>query len=346
MFNNKDVAIAKLSLRDQQLLELLRTYSNLVSKEEKSRRVVDLLGRDKSQTILKFLAREAASQTAFSFTLWLINAGLVDLDWIYDMVYAISTNPIRQDFNFTSLYESAQKKLNLFDLSIVVAETEECLKLIKLDDLNINDLVLSLDQEIAISLLTWFLSFDKVANVDLSYISEISKTIKQPESGSSEVSEADASGEERSPSVPLPIPEQPSDPDPSDHSFSDFDFEDQLISLNLKLGGTEEELLTRTLDNFLFTKSLDAVSGREQVVFRSQLKVTQYVYNGKESQSLEIKVSSSKSWPPGVYLIQKDEEQLKVMRLPGNPYFEIFPEGPDPYMRALTIALMQSPDSV
>lgn len=335
MFNSKDAVIAKLSPRNKQLLELLKTYPELVSKEEKSQRIVDLLAQDKSQTILKFLAREAASQTAFSYTLWLINADLVNLDWIYDMVYTISTNPTRHDCDFKSIYESS-KKLDFIDLSMIVTETEKYLNLIKLDDLDIHTLVLNLDQEMAISLLTWFLIFNKVANVDLNYISEISKNLNQTQA---KASDAEALSDLQMPPSFVALD---TDLEPA-QAFSDYDLEDRLIALNLRLGGIEEEVLTRTLDNFIFTKNIDPVSGVERVVFRPRIKVMQYLYDGKERQAVAMKVSSSKTWVPGVYFIQQGEDELFVMRLPGNDYYEVLSEGPDPYLRALTISSMQIP---
>ncbi len=337
MFNSKDSAIAKLSSRDQQLLNLIKTYSDIEDKSEKSQRVINLLCLDKTQTILKYLSREITNQTAFSFTLWLIDADRVGLDWMYDMAYAISTNPMQHDIDLNKIYEST-KRLDVLDLTIIITETEGYLEQIKLDELNVKDLANSLDEGLALSLLTWFLTFKKVASVDLSYISEISKTIHKAEP---------ALTEELAPSQSETVAPQAQSLSAigeieSNKSFADYTFEDMLFALNLRLGGSEEQLLPRTLDNFLFKKVVDSNASSEKVVFRPGLKVTKYLYDGKKRQMAKVNVCSTKTWSPGVYLIQKGEDEVKVTRLPGNDYFEVLPDGPDPYLRALTILMSNS----
>jgi hypothetical protein len=340
MFKSKDSAIAKLSSRDQQLLELIKTYASIEDKEEKAQRVIALLGLDKTQTILKYLSREISSQTAFSFTLWLIDAGQVSLNWIYDMVYTISTHPMQHEIDLNKIYENT-KKLDVLDLSIIITETEDYLEAIKLDDLNIKDLANSLDEGLALSMLTWFLTFKKVASVDLSYISEISKNINKAEASSVDTAE-DAQLKLASPQAQ---PVSAISEIESNKSFADYTFEDMLFALNLRLGGSEEQLLPRTLDNFLFKKAVDPITGSEKVVFRPGLKATRYVNNGKERKTVNVNVSSTKTWSPGVYLVQNQEDEIMITRLPGNAYFEVLPDGPDPYLRALTILSMSSADT-
>ncbi|MBW4551500.1 MAG: hypothetical protein KME35_10370 [Aphanocapsa sp. GSE-SYN-MK-11-07L] len=341
MFNSKDSAIAKLSSRDQQLLNLIKTYPDIEDKAEKSQRVTQLLCLDKTQAILKYLSREITSQTAFSFTLWLIDAERVSLNWIYDMAYTISTNPTQHDIDLSKIYEST-KKLDVLDLTIIITETEDGLAEIKLDKLNVKDLANSLDEGLALSMLTWFLTFKKVASVDLSYISEISKNINRSELPLAEKVASNQSEPVVSQAQPLSAIGEIE----SNKSFADYTFEDMLFALNLRLGGSEDQLLPRTLDNFLFKKVVDPNAGSEKVVFRPGLKVTKYLYDGKERQMANVNVCSTKTWPPGVYAIQKDEDEVKVTRLPGNDYFEVLPDGPDPHLRALTILSMSNADPV
>jgi hypothetical protein len=341
MFNSKDSAIAKLSSRDQQLLNLIKTYADVEDKAEKSQRVINLLCLDKTQTILKYLSREIASQTAFSFTLWLIDAGRASLNWMYDMAYTISTNPMQHDIDLSKIYEST-RKFDVLDLTIIIAETEECLAGIRLDELNIKDLANSLDEGLALSILTWFLTFKKVSSVDLSYVSEISKNINKSESSLNQKEASTQSGAITSQVQPLSVIGEIE----SNKSFADYTLEDMLFTLNLRLGGSEEQLLPRTLDNFLFKKVVDSSTGSEQVVFRPGLRVIKYLYDGKERRTGNVSISSTKTWSPGVYLIQTGEDEVKVTRLPGNDYFEVLPDGPDPHLRALTILSMSNADAV
>jgi hypothetical protein len=326
--------------RDKQLFECLDQYVRAESKEQRLKNVIDLLVLDKTQTILKLLSRESSSQTAFSFTLWLIDGDVVSLDWIYDMVYTISTSDFNHVVDLSNLYVSV-KKLNSKDASDLVSCSENLLRRIRLDDLNMKDLAFGLDRDIAVSLLIWFLSFKKIAVIDLNYIAEISQKISKSSQGNQEDATEDS---QSTPAEAQGEQPQASKASQREHreleertSFKNLSMEDMLVLLNLKLGGTEEDILTRALDHFLFKKVQDANTGAEKVDFRPSIKVSQYFHDGKEKKELLMPVRSTKSWLPGVYCISKGPDELKIMRLPANDYFEFLPDGPDPYLRALTI---------
>jgi hypothetical protein len=329
-----------LDLKDKQLFEYLDQYTRTESKEQRLKIVVDLLILDKTQTVLKHLSRESSSQTAFSFTLWLIDGDVVSLDWIYDMVYTISTGDFNHVVDLSNLYVSA-KKLNSQDASDLVSCSESLLRKIRLDDLNMKDLAFGLDRDVAVSLLIWFLSFKKIAVIDLNYIAEISQKISRNSQGNQGDDAEDSQSVSEEVQNPKP---QASKVNQREHreleertSFKNLSMEDMLVLLNLKLGGTEENILTRALDHFLFKKVQDADTGVEKVDFRPLIKVSQYFHDGKEKKELPMQVRSTKSWLPGVYCITKGADELKIMRLPANDYFEFLPDGPDPYLRALTI---------
>jgi hypothetical protein len=326
-----------LDLRDKQLFEYLDQYSHAETKEQRLKIVVDLLILDKTQTVLKLLSRESSSQTAFSFTLWLIDGDVISLDWIYDMVYTISTSDFNHVVDLSNLYISA-KKLNAQDASDLVSCSESLLRKIRLDDLNMKDLAFGLDRDVAVSLLIWFLSFKKIAVIDLNYIAEISQKISK--SSQSDTTEDDQS----TPTEAGDAQPQAGKTSQREHreleertSFKNLSMEDMLVLLNLKLGGTEENILTRALDHFLFKKVQDANTGTEKVDFRPSIRVLHYFHDGKEKKELLMPVRSTKTWSPGVYCITKGADELKIMRLPANDYFEFLPDGPDPYLRALTI---------
>lgn len=332
MFSSLNLVVPKLNASDRQLFEQLDSYEQLETKEEKLERAIALLNLDASQTIIKFLARESTSQTAFSYTLWLIDCGGVSLDWIYDVAYTISTTPIRHEILLETIFSNS-KKLDQLDRLVITTATEAKLKLIKLDDLNLKELANKLNQnnqELAISLLIWFLSFNKIGSVDLNYLSEILQRVSK-------------TGDDQSPSAQTLTPA--SLPADLKASISNLTLEDRLIALNLKFGGTEEEFLTRTLDNFLFRKVTTSDSGADMVTFRPGFEVIQFFSNGREQEERPVKISSTKTWTPGIYAIRRQGDELKVMKLPGNDYFEIFPQGPDPYLRAITIWSMLRQDN-
>lgn len=336
MFSSLNLVVPKLNASDRQLFEQLDSYDQLETKEEKLERAITLFNLDASQTIIKFLARESTSQTAFSYTLWLIDCGGVSLDWIYDVAYTISTTPIRHEILLETIFANS-KKLDQLDLLVITTATEAKLKLIKLDEFNQKELANKLNQknqELAISLLLWFLSLNKIASVDLNYLSEILQRVSK--TGDDQPTAAQTL-------TPTAVPTALKAP-VSNHAL-ELTLEDRLIALNLEFGGTEEEFLTRTLDNFLFKKVTDSDSGAEMVTFRPGFEVMQFFSNGREQEERPVKISSTKTWTPGIYAIRRQGDELKVMKLPGNDYFEIFPQGPDPYLRAITIWSMLRQDN-
>lgn len=313
--------------KDQELLVKLEAFAPEGTKIEKLEKIIELFTVDRTQTILKFLASEASNQTAFSLILWLISSGRIGLDWIYDTAYKISTEATSlPKVEVKNLYFNSSS-LTPLQLSAVVSQTEDLLKTIRLDEVDPKSLALGLEPELAISLLTWLLSFRKVTLVDLNNISQIAQSIgctskptSQPEPVASQP----------------PVPEQSARP----HGFPpprDSSLEDLLLALNLRQGGNEDEILCRTLDYFLFMRAIDPETGADQIIFKPGMQASQYKSNGRDKWTEVIPVASTNTWSPGVYLLQKQSQELKVMRLPGCDYFEVFPDGPDPYLRALTI---------
>jgi hypothetical protein len=313
--------------KDQELLVKLEAYAPEGTKVEKLEKIIEFLTVDRTQTILKFLASEASNQTAFSLILWLISNERVGLDWIYDTVYKISTeaNSLPK-VEVKNLYFNSSS-LTPLQLSEVVQQTEALLKTIRLDEVDPKSLALSLEPELAISLLTWLLSFRKVTLVDLNNIAQITQKMgvtNKPAAQPALEAPASPSSEESARPAGFPPPR-------------DSSLEDLLLALNLRQGGNEEEILCRTLDFFLFMRAADPETGTDQIIFKPGMQVSQYRTNGKDKWHEAIAVASTNTWSPGVYLLQKQSQELKLMRLPGCDYFEVFPEGPDPYLRALTI---------
>jgi hypothetical protein len=327
MSTNQAVSATSLYSKEQELLVKLEAYSPQATKTEKLEQILEFFRVDRTQTILKFLASQVSNQTAFSLVLWLISGDLIALDWIYDTAYKISTDNTRiPKVAIKNLYFNSSS-LTPLQLSAVVSQTEAILKTIKLDEVDPKKLAESLEPELAISLLTWLLSFRKVTLVDLNNIAEITRKF---------------SGQY--PSVPEPTPpasvEQEVEPSTRPEGFPpvrEASLEDLLLALNHRQGGDEEQILCRTLDIFLFMKTLDPETGLDTIVYKPDMQVSQYLSNGQDKRTEPVSVASTNTWSPGVYLLQKHSQDLKIMRLPGCDYFELFPEGPDPYMRALTI---------
>lgn len=325
MSTSQAVSATSLYSKEQELLIKLEAYSPKATKAEKLENILELFRVDRTQTILKFLASEVSNQTAFSLILWLISGDLIALDWIYDTAYKISTDNTRiPKVALKNLYFNSSS-LTPLQLSEVVRQTEAILKTIKLDEVDPKKLAESLEPELAISLLTWLLSFRKVTLVDLNNIAEITRKF----SGQHPPEQAPAASVE-------PVVEPSTRPE-GFPPVREASLEDLLLALNHRQGGDEEQVLCRTLDVFLFMKTLDPDTGLDTIVYKPDMQVSQYLSNGQEKRTEPVPVASTNTWSPGVYLLQKQSQDLKIMRLPGCDYFELFPEGPDPFMRALTI---------
>jgi hypothetical protein len=307
--------------KDQELLVKLEAFAPEGTKVEKLEKIIEFFTVDRTQTILKFLASEASNQTAFSLILWLISSDRVSLDWIYDTAYKISTEATSlPKVEVKNLYFNSSS-LTPLQLTEVVRQTNALLKTIR------KSLALSLEPELAISLLTWLLSFRKVTLVDLNNIAQITQKMgvtHKPAAQPAPEAPASAPTEESARPAGFPPPR-------------DSSLEDLLLALNLRHGGNEEEILCRTLDFFLFMRAANPETGTDQIIFKPGMQVSQYRVDGKDKWIETIPVASTNTWLPGVYLLQKQSQELKLMRLPGCDYFEVFPEGPDPYLRALTI---------
>jgi hypothetical protein len=325
MSTSQAVSATSLYSKEQELLVKLEAYSPKATKAEKLENILEFFRVDRTQTILKFLASEVSNQTAFSLILWLISGDLIALDWIYDTAYKISTDNTRiPKVALKNLYFNSSS-LTPLQLSAVVSQTEAILKTIKLDEVDPKKLAESLEPELAISLLTWLLSFRKATLVDLNNIAEITRKF---------------SGQhppEQTPSAPVKQEVELSTRPEGFPPVREASLEDLLLALNHRQGGDEEQILCRTLDVFLFMKTSDPETGLDTIVYKPDMQVSQYLSNGQEKRTEPVSVASTNTWSPGVYLLQKHSQDLKVMRLPGCDYFELFPEGPDPYMRALTI---------
>jgi hypothetical protein len=325
---SQTASMTSLYSKDQELLIKLEAYNPEGTKAEKLEQIIEFFQADRTQTILKFLAKEASNQTAFSLILWLISNDLVALDWIYDTAYKISTDTTSvPQVAIKNLYFNSSS-LTPLQLSEVVDQTETLLTSIKLDEIDPKSLALSLEPELAISLLTWLLSFRKVTLVDLNNIAEITRKIV----GSSPTPTAVPARSAPNPAEEAPSLRPEGFPPPRDSSL-----EDLLLALNQRQGGNEEQILCRTLDYFLFMRATDPETGAEQIIFKPGMQASQYISDGKEKRFQPLPISSTNTWSPGVYLLEKQSTEVKVMRLPDCDFFELFPEGPDPYLRALTI---------
>ncbi len=330
MFSSQKLALSQLSSRDQELFQQLLNYSSLTNKEEKLELFTKIFQLDQSQVILKVLARETDSQTAFNFTLWMIDRKLVTLNWIYDIAYQISTQPVQINLDLRELYPSG-KRMSFMDFSVIIGQTELALKALRLDDVDVKQLVQDLEPSVAVSLQTWLLTFGKITLLDLNYLTDIlsrmhpKDTVIQPEPEPAPITAAEES---------LQTALTPDNP------LQEKTLEDIVIELNLQLGGSETELFPRVLDRLLFRKIRDPQSGHERVIFRPTFQAIQYKSDGTNHREDPMPIKSAKTWPPGVFLIQNDKDYIQVMRLPGQTHFEIFPEGPDPFIRAMTIERM------
>ncbi len=314
-------AAIRLLPRDQELFNALLGYGKLTTKAEKQEALLALLQRDRAQVMVKSIAQAAFPQTAFNVALWMLSHDLVTLDWLYDITYRISTQGTQETIDLRLLYSSL-KQLTVLDEAVVLGQTEAALKTIRLDDLDLDAFITALDPGIALSLLTWFVTFKKVTTVDLEYINQIVQKLKPAETAASETTE---------------VHSQPLVPEPQ---IIEHTLEDKLLDLNLELGGTETEILPRVLDRFLFKRTRDRQTGEEQVVYRPNTAVVRLACSGNERRDIPVPVRSAKTWPPGVYVIYREEESVQLMRLPENDFYEILPFGPDPYLRAETIARM------
>ncbi|MDG2992261.1 hypothetical protein L3556_15180 [Candidatus Synechococcus calcipolaris G9] len=322
MSTSQDIAITKLVPSDQALLEAIESYPNATDKQAKIDILVDLLRRDRSQVILKTLTQETYPQTAFNFTLWMINHDLITLEWLYDITYQISTQPVQSTINIQDLYASL-RQVDYASLGLILGKTSVALKRLRLDDIDLQAFIQAIEPPLALSILTWMVTFQKVTMVDLASISEITRKVNP--------AAAQASTQPTSSPLETIIPDNP---------LGDHALEDILLDLNLKLGGTEIELLTKMLDRFLFKKVHDAATGKDKVVYRETIQVSRFVCENNQQQDVPMPVRSTKTWPPGVYLMQYQDESIQIMRLPGNDFYEILPFGPDPYLRAETIGRM------
>lgn len=330
MFGNEQRAFTQLSPRDQAVFKKIKSYSQLTLKTEQLEFFLELLQVDPHQVILQYLAREVDAQTAFNFTLWMIDQEVITLDWLYDMIYQISTHPIQTNLDIRELYPSG-KRLDVMDFAAILGQTELFLKSIHFEELNLKKFVQGLEPSVAVSLQTWLLSYGKITAVELTYLADIVSRMKQKQT------------ETPAPAEPAPLmaaeeavqsalaPENP---------FQEKTLEDVFIELNLQQGGTETEILSRVLDRIIFRKIRDPETGKDRVIYRPTFQVIRYVSDGTNHQELPMPVKSAKAWLPGIYLIQNDKDYIQLMRLPGNDFYEIFPEGPDPFLRAMTIERM------
>jgi|GEM_PF-5452513 len=317
-------AAARLLPSDQDLFQALLNYGSLATKAEKQEALLALLQRDRAQVMVKTIAQAAFPQTAFNVALWMLSHDLVTLDWLYDITYRISTHGSQETIDLRLLYSSL-KQLTVLDEAVILGQTEACLKAIRLDDLDLDAFITALDPGIALSLLSWFVTFKKVTTVDLEYISQIVQKVKPTPTAPNDPNET------------TEVHSQPLRPEPQ---IIEHTLEDKLLDLNLELGGTETEILPRVLDRFLFKRTRDRQTGEDQVVYRPDTAVVRLACVGEERRDVPVPVRSAKTWPPGVYVIYREEESLQLMRLPENDFYEILPVGPDPYLRAETIARM------
>lgn len=354
--------------RDKRILEKLQEYDAATTHEQEVTAVIELLNLDKSQIVLKHLAKNASNQTAFGLALWWLNSGIVQLDWLYDVAYTVSTSNARQEeVDLKNLYTNAER-LDLVDLAEILNYTENTLDAIKLDRLNIQELATNLEPEVVISLLTWFLSFKKIDTVDLNHITEIAGQLKQESlAGESDqpLSQEESLSHEQN--VANPVEHHASEADvveleskesaarldndeaetssssteqshtPEQPLTQSISLEDILLALNEKFGGVEPTLLTRAVDMLLFKQVDDQESEGEKAIFRSSLNVFQCAYDGKEKKDLPVEVTSSKHWPPGVYIVQKGLDEVRIVKFPEEEDFDLLEGSLDPYMRALTI---------
>ncbi|MDR7897790.1 hypothetical protein RHJ63_05630 [Thermosynechococcus sp. JY1334] len=309
-------AALRLLPSDQELFQALLGYHDLTTKAEKQTALLALLQRDRAQVIVKSIAQAAFPQTAFNFALWMLNHDLVTLDWLYDITYRISTQGCQETIDLGLLYGSL-KHLSAGDQAVVLGQTEAALKAIRLDELDLAALIKTLEPGVAISFLSWFVTFKKITTVDLEYLSQIVQKVKPAAAAPQETTE---------------IQSQPLIPEPH---IIQLTLEDKLLDLNLQLGGTETEILPKVLDRFLFRRTRE-----DKVVYRPNTRVVRLVCAGEERREIPVPVRSAKTWPPGVYVIYREQESLQLMRLPDNEFYEILPLGPDPYLRAETIARM------
>ncbi|MCH9056084.1 hypothetical protein L5220_09260 [Synechococcus sp. PCC 6716] len=315
-------AAVRLLPSDQELFNALLGYGALTTKAEKQDALLALLSRDRAQVIVKSIAQAAFPQTAFNVALWMLSHDIVTLDWLYDITYRISTQGSQETIDLRLLYSSL-KRLTVLDEAVVLGQTEAALRAIRLDDLDLDGFITALEPAIALSLLSWFVTFKKVTTVDLEYISQIVQKVKPAATtATAETTE---------------VHSQPLRPEPQ---IIEYTLEDQLLDLNLELGGTETEILPRALDRFLFKRTRDRQTGEEQVVYRPKTTVVRLACAGEERRDVPVPVRSAKTWPAGVYVIYRDEDSVQLMRLPENDVYEILPFGPDPYLRAETIARM------
>jgi hypothetical protein len=314
-------AAVRLLPSDQELFNALLGYGALTTKAEKQDALLALLSRDRAQVIVKSIAQAAFPQTAFNVALWMLSHDIVTLDWLYDITYRISTQGSQETIDLRLLYSSL-KQLTVLDEAVVLGQTEAALRAIRLDDLDLDGFITALEPAIALSLLSWFVTFKKVTTVDLEYISQIVQKVKPATTATAEATE---------------VHSQPLRPEPQ---IIEYTLEDQLLDLNLELGGTETEILPRVLDRFLFKRTRDRQTGEEQVVYRPKTTVVRLACAGEERRDVPVPVRSAKTWPPGVYVIYREEDSVQLMRLPENDVYEILPFGPDPYLRAETIARM------
>ncbi|ATS18828.1 hypothetical protein BRW62_08795 [Parathermosynechococcus lividus PCC 6715] len=315
-------AAVRLLPSDQELFNALLGYGALTTKAEKQDALLALLSRDRAQVIVKSIAQAAFPQTAFNVALWMLSHDIVTIDWLYDITYRISTQGSQETIDLRLLYSSL-KQLTVLDEAVVLGQTEAALRAIRLDDLDLDGFITALEPAIALSLLSWFVTFKKVTTVDLEYISQIVQKVKPAATtATAETTE---------------VHSQPLRPEPQ---IIEYTLEDQLLDLNLELGGTETEILPRALDRFLFKRTRDRQTGEEQVVYRPKTTVVRLACAGEERRDVPVPVRSAKTWSPGVYVIYREEDSVQLMRLPENDVYEILPFGPDPYLRAETIARM------
>jgi hypothetical protein len=339
--------LAKLEPKDRQLFQKLEDCCECSDKPQKLQLLLALFASDKTQTILKLLAFRADSQTAFNLILWSINGKLVELDWLYDVAYKISTEQSRQDIRIENIYQGSYR-LKPDDLATITVKTQPLLQSLRLEDFDPRGLVNSLEQAFLISLLTSFLSFQKIGSVDLDNIAVIAKSFAPPvdESSQDAASKLAADALAQSATAPGVSVSEPSNENPeAGYRPADDSLEDVLVAFNLQYGGNDEQILRRTLDNFLFMRVVDRATGTEQIVYKPSTQALQYCLDGGNEQLVPLPVGSTQAWPSGVYLLQRGQSSVKVMRLPGDDFFEIFPEGPDPYLRVMTINSTLNNDS-
>jgi hypothetical protein len=247
----------------------------------------------------------------------------ISLDWIYDTTYKISTEQVQiPSVTLETIYFNSTG-LEREELNSLVQHTSKLIQNIRLDDVDPRSFAKVIEPELAMNLITWLVIFRKVTMVDLNNISEIARKFKGETSQSTPEKVAAPPVEDSSPKLEVDEREKI--------------LEDLLLALNLRQGGTEEEILCRTLDILLFMRCSDPATGAEQIIFKPGMQASQYCCTANERRLHEMPVTSTQTWGPGVYLIKQNQQELRVMHLPGSEYFEIFPDGPDPYMRALTI---------